>query len=295
MLLMCKDTPIYDIKSDIILNEGMMPGSMLKGMSFESWTKHRKSVLSNTIARKVYFTAFGYESEDVAERKTHMLSLSDCYWLKHEGEDEVFKHISPYHISFWDGTGDYQGGAIPTIYTSGAVSKYWLDRDRLYKQGCSVELEAYNLAVDLDIPCNKVEEAPDKTGIIIYNITNSDVMLEPAICSGKFKGTFFPTIDEVITNFGEAGLRMLAFDAITGNTDRHLENFGFLRNANTGEYLGMAPLYDFDHTLEADGVKDYLITQLPKHQVIKIMCERVLTMSEQSVFRARAQAILALL
>jgi hypothetical protein len=86
---------------------------------------------------------------------------------------------------------------------------------------------------------------------------------------------------------------MLAFDAVIGNSDRHLENLGFLRDANTGEYLGMAPLYDFDHALEYDGLDDPLITQLPKHPIIDNVCERVLAVSEHPVFRARAQAILS--
>jgi hypothetical protein len=292
MILMCKDAPVYDIEKGQAINEALMPGAMLKGMSYESWARHRKSVLSNAVARKAYFTAFGYAPEDAAERKTHTLSLSDCYWRKYENEAVTFEQISPYCADFWDGTGRYQGGAIPTIYTSGVISKYWIDRDRLYKKGCFVELEAYKLAVSLGIPCNKIERSQDETGIVVHNITSSDVMLEPAICSGRFSGTFFPTIDEVVGCFGETGLTMLAFDAIVGNTDRHLENFGFLRDANTGEYLGMAPLYDFDHTLSADGVDDYLIEQLPKSHVVERICSRVPELSMHPVFRARAQAIL---
>ena len=292
MLLMCKNSPVYDISLGRAINDELMPGSMLRGMSFESWSKHRKSVISNVMARKAYFNAFGYGPEDIAERKTHILSLSDCYWKKHENESPLFEDISPYYNDFWDGECVYNGGAIPTIYTQGAVGKYWIDRNRLYKEGCAVELEAYKLAEALGIPCNKVEEAHGKPGIIVYNFTNSDVMLEPAICSGKFMGTFFPTLDEVTANFGEAGIVMLAFDAITGNTDRHLENLGFLRDANTGRYLGMAPLYDFDHVLEADGEGDYLIAQLPKHPIIEGLCEQTLSVSEQPVFRARARTIL---
>ena len=191
MVLMCKDSPVYDIEKNRVLNRNLMPGSMLEGMSFDIWAQHRKSVISNVIARKAYFSAFGYEPEEKAERKTHILSLSDCYWRKYDNETVDFGQISPYKIDFWDGTGSYNGGAIPTIYTSGVRSKYWLDSKRLYKDGCAVELEAYELAVSLDISCNKIEAAPDKTGIIVHNITSADVMLEPAICSGRFKGTFF--------------------------------------------------------------------------------------------------------
>jgi len=289
---MCKDLPVFDIIKREILNEALMPGAMLEGMSFESWAQHRKSVLSNVQARKVYFAAFGYEAEDVADSRTHMLSLSDCYWQMDENENVTFKSISPYYTEFWDGEGNYNGGAIPTIYTPGVRSKYWIDKDRLCKLDCLEELVAYELAVALDIPCNRIEPAGDITGIIVQNITSADLMLEPAICSGRFKGTFFPTVDEIVESFGDAGLTMLAFDAITGNTDRHLENLGFLRDSNTGEYLGMAPLFDFDNVLTADGTDDPLLAQLPKAPVIENLCERTLSVSQHPVFCARARVIL---
>ena len=66
MILMCKDAPVYDIENNRILNKDLMPGSIPEGMSFESWAQHRKSVISNVIARKAYFDAFGYEPESKA-------------------------------------------------------------------------------------------------------------------------------------------------------------------------------------------------------------------------------------
>ncbi len=38
--------------------------------------------------------------------------------------------------------------------------------------------------------------------------------------------------------------KMFALDFLIANTDRHFNNFGFLRNPNTLEWLGLAPLYD---------------------------------------------------
>jgi hypothetical protein len=37
---------------------------------------------------------------------------------------------------------------------------------------------------------------------------------------------------------------LLAFDYLILNTDRHLNNFGFIRDVNTLEFLGPAPIYD---------------------------------------------------
>jgi hypothetical protein len=38
--------------------------------------------------------------------------------------------------------------------------------------------------------------------------------------------------------------KMLALDFIISNEDRHYNNFGFIRNAETLEWIGFAPIYD---------------------------------------------------
>ena len=45
---------------------------------------------------------------------------------------------------------------------------------------------------------------------------------------------------------------MLVIDAIVGNGDRHAGNFAWLRDTDTGQYVCMSPLYDFDHELFKD-------------------------------------------
>lgn len=42
---------------------------------------------------------------------------------------------------------------------------------------------------------------------------------------------------------------MMVFDALIYNTDRHLTNFGVLRNSRTGELLDMAPVFDNGRSL----------------------------------------------
>ena len=42
---------------------------------------------------------------------------------------------------------------------------------------------------------------------------------------------------------------MMVFDALICNTDRHLTNFGILRDSRTGAFLGSAPLFDNGRSL----------------------------------------------
>ena len=48
--------------------------------------------------------------------------------------------------------------------------------------------------------------------------------------------------------------RMIVLDYIIANEDRHLNNFGLLRNAETLEWLGFAPIFDSGSSLGYDKV-----------------------------------------
>lgn len=92
---------------------------------------------------------------------------------------------------------------------------------------------------------------------------------------------------------------MLIIDAIIGNGDRHAGNFGWLRNADTGEYVSMAPLYDFDHALDSTLESDRLLMDavkfcMPyKDEIRRIASVAAETVNE--VFRKRAKSILRLI
>jgi len=59
---------------------------------------------------------------------------------------------------------------------------------------------------------------------------------------------------------------MIFLDTITANPDRHTGNFGLMRDANSGELLGLAPNFDNNMALIARGyptsksANDLLIT-----------------------------------
>ena len=48
-------------------------------------------------------------------------------------------------------------------------------------------------------------------------------------------------------------IRMIFMDTITANPDRHTNNFGLLRDTETGELLGLAPMFDHNMALISRG------------------------------------------
>ena len=66
--------------------------------------------------------------------------------------------------------------------------------------------------------------------------------------------------------------RMIVLDYIIANEDRHLNNFGVIRNAETLEWIGMAPIYDSGSSLGYDKLanqirsgKDIICKPFKKH------------------------------
>ena len=55
-----------------------------------------------------------------------------------------------------------------------------------------------------------------------------------------------------ILNIESSLEKMLVLDYIIANTDRHYNNFGFVRNAETLEWHGLAPIYDSGTSLWHD-------------------------------------------
>lgn len=301
MFLMCKNTPVYDITGNSVINECLLPGIMQMypdTATFNAWMKYRYSSGTNTVARKLKGITFGQGARKRINAETHALSFCDCYWLKSGSEDICFEDISPYYTRFWDGTTDFQGQAAPTLYVSGALSKEWKRDGRLYKYGdVSIELRCIELCDFCGVLAESAELIPG--GIAIENFTSANVMLEQADQSGKIDPDNFDEGD-VLRLFGSDGAKMLIIDAIIGNGDRHAGNFGWLRDSSTGAYLKMAPLYDFDHALDSTLASDRLLTDAvaycaEDYSDIVINIARAARLFEHPVFSRRAETILDLM
>lgn len=307
LLLMCKNKAVYNIETNEVLCQELLPGLLSKCVSeqsFRTWLAMRYSSNTNTIARKLKGITFGQEKRNHLNRTTHALSLSDCYWIKESDTDLTFEEINPYDNAFWKGEGAYTGGAIPTLYVGGYLNKEWIDAHTLIKYHAAIEVECSRLCVLCGIPVARVEEY-DTDAIAVHNITNTEVMLEQGDQSGNYSEMVDYDESDLIKEFGMAGLRMLVVDAVFANGDRHSGNFGYLRNTDTGEYLGLSPLYDFDHALDSTLTEDRM--QLDLVEAIDMIeaptrliyiqeglriCGIVSENTMNPVFQARAEAMI---
>ena len=203
------------------------------------------------------------------------LSLSDHYWIKPYGSDMTWEEVNFFDNDFSDdigdvlfGTGDKSAGfdfLSPDNTSDGNLKKRWkiIDGKRcLIKSGSlpnnqqpfneviasrimnrlGIDHIPYSLTWINDEPYSVCEDfVTEDTELIsawrILQLRNkanheNEYLHYVDICK-ELGIDIVPALD-----------RMIVLDYIIANEDRHFNNFGLLRDANTLEWLGAAPVFD---------------------------------------------------
>jgi len=280
VILMCKNTEVYNVSKKEVLSKDLLPGCIKRNtMSYSQWMKTRYSANSNVSARRLMLVAFGSDNHENVIEATRTLSLSDCYWLKRQDENVSFFDITPYIHKEWDGSGVFKGGSISTLFVNGAADKKWLDSRTLLKVRSYKEYEPYVLCYTLGLD-NAAEAKVSDEGILLTNFTSTDFFLESMEQSGFSKKKDNPR-ERAVEIFKEQAVTLFVIDYLVEHDDRHWGNYGFLRSSNTGEYVSMAPYYDFDWSwsdsvvaLPDNAYRDY-------SDLIRSLCENALHFSDK--------------
>jgi len=205
------------------------------------------------------------------------LSLSDQYWICLKGSGLKWDNINFFHNGFSKDMGEILFGRelteldcvnfmSPDNTTDGRLRKKWIVADGkrfLMKGGSGVyEQEPFNEVIAcavmrrLGIPHVDYTLTFDngKPYSVCETFITSDTELIPALQvrnafekdSGNSDLTHLLRCCDAlgIPDVSAAIDKMLVLDYIISNEDRHYCNFGFIRDAETLEWLGFAPIYD---------------------------------------------------
>ena len=202
------------------------------------------------------------------------LSLSDQYWFRPEGVEVCWDSVNFFTNGFSNDAGDILLGREPSgadffspdNTTDGWLPKRWIIADGkryLMKAGSGAfrqepfnEVIASLLAERLGISHTKYSLTfDDKTPYsLCENFITPDTELIPAYqviraVKKSNQDSFLKHLLRCCDKFGikdaQASIdRMIALDYIIANEDRHYNNFGFIRDAETLRWRGFAPVYD---------------------------------------------------
>lgn len=203
------------------------------------------------------------------------LSLSDHYWFRPYGSSVAWEDVNFFDNAFSDDIGDVLFGMndkndgfdfiSPDNTSDGNLQKRWkiIDGKRcLLKSGSSPYSQQPFNEVIATIIMNKlgIEHVPytvtwinDKPYSVCEDFVTKDTELIGAwrVLQLRPKANHENEYLHYVSLCKELGVdivpaldRMIVLDYIIANEDRHFNNFGLLRDANTLEWIGAAPIFD---------------------------------------------------
>lgn len=240
------------------------------------WLKGRSIPASRAGIRDLY-ARLGRESTEHLILKCCALSLSDHYWLRPKGATADWSDVNFFENDFSRDVGEMLFGREPAdrkrinLMSPDNTSEGWLKKKwiiaggkrKLVKGGSEPwRQEPYNEVIAsaimrrLGIPHVPYTLAFD--GGEPLSVCDNFLSAETELISAwkVFHSQIMRDADSDFTHFlrccdslGIGGVRaeidkMLALDYIIANEDRHFNNFGFIRNADTMKWVGFAPIFD---------------------------------------------------
>jgi hypothetical protein len=258
-------------------------GTMADRQALNAWWAGRSIPASRSGLRKALET-LQIPSPLLLLTKCYGLSLSDQYWVCPENSGLRWGDINFFDHPFSDDVGHILFGKVPDNdefnlmspdnTSDGWLKKKWVIADgkrRLIKGGSgAIRQEPYNEVLATAIMRRLgVPHIPYTLAIIEeypYSLCEDFITKETDLISAwhitqiKKKPNHISAYQHYLScceNFGIPGVadavdRMLAVDYIIANTDRHFNNFGVIRNADTLEWIGAAPIFDCGTSMWCD-------------------------------------------
>ena len=245
--------------------------------SLDSWLANR-TIPNSRQNLDLIFDGLNIPNTRALSLKSYGLSLSDQYWLKPTTADFSWESINFFQNDFSDDIGEIlletkhtSDGDInlhsPSNNLNGILKKKWTiqNGERILVKGGSdgFQQEPYNEVIATAIMNElNISHVPyvvtsrkGQAYSLCKNFINENTELIPA---ANVQNTQIHNPDnpyqQLLFCCEELGLgidnikvkldQMMVIDFIISNTDRHLNNFGFIRDANTLKWQGFAPIYD---------------------------------------------------
>lgn len=268
----------------------IMPDGQVNFHAMTHWWKKRSIPMSRSgIAQAL--RVLQLETPQELLTKCLGLSLSDQYWIRPENMQQTWEQVNFFDNDFSEDIGNILFGSKPNseslqMHSPDCTADGWLKkkwkivdgRRCLVKGGSSFFQEPFNeviasrIAERLNIPHVEYRlafEGKNRMPVSVCGdfitphtelITASEVSTVLPMKDGESKYEYFLRCCEKlkIPHYRESLEEMLVLDFLIANQDRHMGNFGVIRNVDTLEFVGFAPLFDCGTSLRYDTPTVYI-------------------------------------
>lgn len=220
--------------------------------------------------------------------KSFGLSLSDCYWIKDEGSnilwenvnffDNDFIYLGYLEATYSDKVSSKLSLVSPNNTTDGMLSKAWIIRDnkRYLMKGAYTRsnLEPINEYIascisrklNLDFIDYQIDIYNNKIVSLCENCLNEheEIITAYDIFTSKKKSNKDSDYTHYVKQLEEMGLKdvkkylsdMYLVDYLMMNYDRHMKNYGIIRDVETLKVKKIMPIFDNGQSLCCDKMLD---------------------------------------
>ena len=249
----------FDKGNPIYIDESLAPLVIVKTHSLEKFLSLRVIDMSRTNARLLK-KALNIDADEEYKIPlySYALSISDNYWFKPKHSKLKYQNIKVSSDIYSDTAlkGDltvfpHHSKLTPEITTTGSFEKGWKLIDNawyLFKSGNDKqifsELFCYRFAKLINIATAEYEY--DGKYIRSKNFAdkyNFEPIASIADDNDKYEHVF-DIIYKLNKDFAKDYLKIIFFDSVVNNVDRHNENLGLLRDRKTGKIVSLAPNFD---------------------------------------------------
>lgn len=270
--IMSEDTVVATVKNGEIIdyNEELVPLYLKRTKNVEGWLASRAIDTHRTNSRLLK-RALRIRTADDAQTAlaVNAATVTDRYWFKPEGSSAVYENVR-FKENYFDSLalrGDPDGfshkpSRTPELTNTGSYEKCWRLIDGewwMYKSGNENEYfsELFICILGEKLGLDIAHYEMDDGYIRTRNFTDgTEFNFEPIsslMDDNEMYNDCFETIYAISPKLAEQYLKIVWFDTICYNMDRHTGNFGFLRDVKSGRIVSMAPNFDNNIALISRG------------------------------------------
>ncbi|MBQ7789615.1 MAG: HipA domain-containing protein [Clostridia bacterium] len=270
-----------------VLNEALLPLYLRKIQNADMWLETR-AIDSHRANSRLLKKALRLTDKDDISTVIHVngATIIDNYWIREIGsnltyddvkfEDDYFSNLAlKGNYDSFNRAANSKRSKTPELTNVGSFEKCWKLRDGkwwMYKKASHEEMFSelfiYQLGKELGMNMAIYERGEG----YIKSLDFTDAAKVNFEAASTFMGDneeysdVVKSLEKLCPDAIPDYVKMIFLDTICANPDRHTNNFGLLRDVQTGELLGLAPNYDNNMALISRGYpsktgnKDVLIT-----------------------------------
>ena len=274
-------------KVEKVFDENLLPlGGNQSATALKTWWARRAVPTTqahvNRLLEKMNKTNQAFLADNLG------LSMTDHYWICPVGIHLEWGQINFYENDFLDGFADQMfseqanpniSERVPGCSSQGDLIKKWLVQDgkRFLMKGNTGNFsqQSLNEVLATEIHKRQAQQPYVEYKVVPHPTEDQLCCISEAFTSEKLE--FIPAIDVInsqkkrneisyyehfISICEQHGLKteqvrefleyVILTDFIISNTDRHLNNFGILRDGDTLEFVSMAPIFDSGNSMFFD-------------------------------------------